>query len=245
LWLRSKLSAASDISALPAGPGLAATGLIRERESSHTLAEVRTGAVVTELGADGFLAGLGQLVPVYAAAMRPDPRQLPGRRATMERHASYPQFRALAVCAQPGGPVIAFAYGYRGAPGQYWHDVVVSGVTARLGAPVAAAWLDNTLDIAEVHVHPDHQGRGIGRGMLLRLTANRPERTAVLSTRDAESTARRLYRGLGFTDLLTGFGFPGDGPPYAVMGALLPLRHLPGSAPPGHWRVARSPAGEG
>jgi ribosomal protein S18 acetylase RimI-like enzyme len=203
---------------------------------------VQTGAVVTELGADGFLAGLGQLVPVYAAAMRPDPGQLPGRRATMQRHASYPQFRALAVAAQPGGPVIGFAYGFRGARGQWWHDVVVSGVTARLGAPVAAAWLDDTLEIAEVHVHPDHQGRGIGRRMMLRLTANRPERTAVLSTRDAETTARRLYRGLGFADLLTGFGFPGDGPPYAVMGALLPLRQLPRSAPPGDWPATQRTA---
>jgi ribosomal protein S18 acetylase RimI-like enzyme len=187
--------------------------------------------VVSELGADGFLAGLHQLVPVYAAAMRPEPGQLPGRRATMERHATYPDFRALAVCAHPGGPVIAFAYGFRGEAGQWWHDLVVSGVTARLGAPLARAWMQHALEIAEVHVHPDHQGRGIGRGMLLRLTAGRPERTAVLSTRDAETTARRLYRSVGFTDLLTAFSFPGDGPPYAVMGAVLPLRTPPGWAP--------------
>ena len=28
---------------------------------------------------------------------------------------------------------------------------------------------------------------------------------------DADTRARRLYRGLGFTDLLTGFTFPGTG----------------------------------
>ena len=188
--------------------------------------------MISELGADGFLAGLHQLVPVYAAAMRPEPGQLPGRRATMERHAGYPDFRALAVSPHPGGPVIAFAYGFRGEAGQWWHDLVVSGATARLGAPLARAWLQHALEVAEVHVHPDHQGRGIGRSMLLRLAAGRPERTAVLSTRDAETTARRLYRSLGFTDLLTGFCFPGDGPPYAVMGAVLPLRSQPGSAGP-------------
>jgi len=193
---------------------------------------VQTAAVISELGADGFLAGLYQLVPVYAAAMRPEPGQLPGRRATMERHAGYPDFRALAVSAHPGGPVIAFTYGFRGEAGQWWHDLVVSGVSARLGAPLARAWLQHALEIAEVHVHPDHQGRGIGRSMLLRLTAGRPERTAVLSTRDAETAARRLYRSLGFTDLLTGFSFPGDGPPYAVMGAVLPLRGQPESARP-------------
>ena len=60
------------------------------------------------------------------------------------------------------------------------------------------------------------------------------QQIAVLSTRDAETRARRLYRGVGFTDLLTGFAFyPGGEPPYAVMGAELPLRALtpgPGSA---------------
>ncbi len=70
--------------------------------------------------------------------------------------------------------------------------------------------------------------------MLLRLTSGRPERTALLSTRDADTPARRLYRGTGFTDLLTAFRFfPGGEPPYAVMGAELPLRSAgPGGRPP-------------
>ena len=59
--------------------------------------------------------------------------------------------------------------------------------------------------------------------MMLRLTAGRPERAAVLSTMDANTRARRLYRRLGFTDLLTGFTFPGTELPYAIMGAPLPL----------------------
>jgi len=76
--------------------------------------------------------------------------------------------------------------------------------------------------------------RGVGAGVLLQLTAGRPERTALLSTRDADSPARRLYRGTGFTDLLTGFAFfPGGEPPYAVMGAELPLRTR--SARPRRW----------
>jgi len=55
-------------------------------------------------------------------------------------------------------------------------------------------------------------------------TSGRPERTALLSTRDADTPARRLYHGTGFTDLLTAFRFfPGAEPPYAVMGAELPL----------------------
>ena len=93
------------------------------------------------------------------------------------------------------------------------------------GAAAAGAWLDDSFEVAELHVTPGHQGHGVGAGLLLRLTSDRPERTAVLSTRDADSPARRLYRGVGFTDLLTGFSlFPGSEPPYAVMGAELPLR---------------------
>jgi Acetyltransferase (GNAT) domain len=124
----------------------------------------------------------------------------------------------------PDDPVIAFAYGFRGADGQWWHDVVRSGITAAAGQRTAAAWLADTFEIAEVHVLPEYQRQGIGRAMLLSLTAGCPHRTAVLSTLDAPSPARRLYGSLGFTDLLTGFSFPGNGPPYVVMGAALPLR---------------------
>jgi ribosomal protein S18 acetylase RimI-like enzyme len=137
-----------------------------------------------------------------------------------------------------------FTYGFHGVPGQWWHDTVVSALTlyshasasrgAGGGGPRVAAdgpgWLDDSFEVAELHVMPSCQGKGIGRELLLRLTSGRPEHTAVLSTADAESRARRLYRGVGFTDLLTGFRFSGGEPPYAVMGARLPL--LAGSAAP-------------
>jgi ribosomal protein S18 acetylase RimI-like enzyme len=87
-------------------------------------------------------------------------------------------------------------------------------------------------------VLPPWQGKGIGRSLLLSLASGRPERTAVLSTADAPTRARRLYRGLGFTDLLTDFRFSGSEPPYAVMGALLPLADavaLPRSPRPSSW----------
>ncbi|HEV2240383.1 MAG TPA: GNAT family N-acetyltransferase [Streptosporangiaceae bacterium] len=189
-----------------------------------------------ELSRTAFVSELDSLAAVYAAAMRPDPAQLPGRRSIMEQHSSYRGFRALAVAADDGGladgpgrsirpgQIIAFSYGFSGAAGQWWHDVVATALTARTGAAVAAAWLADSLEIAEVHVHPDFHRRGIGRSLVLGLAAGRRERTAVLSTQDADSPARRLYRGLGFADLLTGYSFPGSAVPYAVMGAVLPLR---------------------
>jgi GNAT superfamily N-acetyltransferase len=193
------------------------------------------------------MAELDSLTAVYLAAMNPDPVQLPGRRSIMARHATYAGFRALAVTAgdadgnagpaargEPAdpGPIIAFSYGFRGENGQWWHDVVEAALIARSGPAIAAQWLANSLEIAEVHVHPDYHRRGIGRSLVLGLADGRHERTAVLSTQDAESPARRLYRTLGFTDLLTGYAFPGTPVPYAVMGAGLPLAGATRSASP-------------
>ena len=180
------------------------------------------GAVtIEESTRPAFQAMLGDLVGIYAAAMGATPGELPGRQAIMERHTANPGFRVLT--AMTGERPIAFAYGFRGTAGQWWHDVVRAGITAAYGPSVAQSWLESTMEVAEVHVHPDFQARGIGRNMLLALTTGRPERTALLSTRDANSRARRLYGSVGFQDLLTGFLFPGGGPAYAVMGAELPL----------------------
>jgi len=202
-------------------------------------------AQLRELSRPEFLTELETLLAIYAAAMQPESAYLPGRLAIMERHASHPGFTAIVALAPPGAErggvlpgaergggagsaIAAFAYGFRGAAGQWWHDVVVSGVTAASGPDAAARWLADTMEIAEVHVRPEYQQQGIGRRLLLTLTAARPERTAVLSTQDSNSPARRLYRSLGFTDLLNSFNFPGGGPPYAVMGAPLPLNDRQG-----------------
>jgi ribosomal protein S18 acetylase RimI-like enzyme len=185
--------------------------------------------MVSELSPGEFTARLDQVISVYAAAMRPAADTLAGRRSIMAGHAAYPGFRALTVAEDDGsGEAVGFGYGFRGAPGQWWHDTVARALVGTGGAQAASAWLDNAFEVAELHVAPAYQGSGIGSGLLLRLTSGRPERTAVLSTRDAETRARRLYRGVGFTDLLTSFSFyPGSEPPYAVMGAELPLRALP------------------
>lgn len=178
---------------------------------------------IAELSRPDFLVSVGDFLAIYAAAMGAAADELPSRRAIMERHVGNPGFRALAVTSGAPSRVVAFSYGFHGLPGQWWHDVVQSGITARACRAAAASWLEDVMEIAEVHVHPDFQARGIGRQMLLALTAGRSEGTAVLSTREGESRARRLYRSVGFTDLLTDFLFPGGGPAYAVMGADLPL----------------------
>jgi ribosomal protein S18 acetylase RimI-like enzyme len=174
-----------------------------------------------ELDAHGFLDRLDLLINIYSTAMRPPPDQLFGRRAIMERHATYPDFRAIVV--EYGGQLVAFCYGFHGVPGQWWHDVVRRALDGALGEERSHEWLADPFEIAEVHVLPAYQGRGVGRRMVTALCADRPEHTVVLSTFDQKSPARHLYRSLGLQDLITGFLFPGGGPAYAVMGATLPL----------------------
>lgn len=186
-----------------------------------------------ELGPGEFRSSIRALVGVYAAAMNPPDRTLSGREAIMERHAASPGFRGLV--AQADGQLAGFTYGFHGETGQWWHDMVAAALASRSAAVVTAAeatgpgitgpggWLDDSFEVAELHVLPRWQGNGIGRSLLLTVADGRPERTAVLSTADAPTRARRLYRAVGFTDLLTDFRFSGSEPPYAVMGATLPL----------------------
>ncbi len=200
---------------------------------------VRSGPELRELSAEQFTAELDALTRIYALAMNAPAAELPGRVAIMERHAAYPAFRAV-VATLPAGPdpgpggdggaagdgraPIGFAYGFHGSAGQWWHDVVRQSLAAQQGGDAAGHWLGDSFEFAEVHVRPVYQGRGTGRAMMHRLAATRPERTAVLSTPDGQTRARRLYYSLGFADLLPTFTFPGAGPAYAIMGAMLPLR---------------------
>ncbi|GLU46046.1 GNAT family N-acetyltransferase [Nocardiopsis ansamitocini] len=182
-----------------------------------------------ELAGPAFVNAVPALMEIYYAAMSPPPDQLSGRQAIMRQHADYPRFHS--VTAVTGrGEAVGFAYGFHGAPGQWWHDVV----SAELGGsdPAGARhWLGDSFEVAEVHVLPAWQGRGVGRAVLHRLTSGRRERTAVLSTHTGPTPARGLYSSFGFTDVLAEFYFPGSpGRAFAIMAAPLPLP-LPGGGP--------------
>lgn len=163
--------------------------------------------------------------------MSPPLDQLPGRQSIMQRHTTYPGFRALVAERRRGGlrlgggtELLGFVYGFHGVRGQWWHDVVYEALARLHGPAHADHWLADPFEVAELHVHPDHQGHGLGRALLTGICAGRPEHTMVLSTLDRpDSRARQLYTSSGLTDLLPHFEFPGGGPRYAVMGSSLPL----------------------
>ncbi|MCK2220778.1 GNAT family N-acetyltransferase [Actinomadura sp. ATCC 31491] len=179
-----------------------------------------------------FTERLETVIGIYTAAMNPPGDQITGRKAIMRNHATYPHFQCyFAELREPSltpgdreePRTVGFAYGFRGAPGQWWHDVVLRALTEQSGRETAQAWLGHAFELAEIHVHPDYQGKGIGRAMIRTLCAGRGERSAVLSTHDRPTAARHLYASLGFTDLLSRFVFPGGYEEYAIAGRPLPL----------------------
>jgi len=164
----------------------------------------------------GEFAGLvGAAAEIYGAAMQRASDLVAQRRDIMAGHVDRSGF--VAAVAQEQDGLVGFGYGYHGRSGDWWHDVVARA----LGRREAREWLTDSFELAELHVLPSHHGMGIGRRILDAVLAQAQGTTVVLSTHDRESPARRLYRSVGFDDLLTGFVFPGSSEVYVVMGKRL------------------------
>jgi ribosomal protein S18 acetylase RimI-like enzyme len=179
------------------------------------------------LDAAGFRPLAAAAAQVYGEAMRRSPEVVIQRREVIGLHLGYPGFIATASFVDPTPPVtgragsgsaepalIGFGYGYRGAPAQWWHDIVARA----LGREASRRWLVDGFELAELHVLPAYQAQGVGRGLLRDVMHRADASHITLSTPDLETPARRLYRAEGFVDLLRDFYFPGSTEAYAVMG---------------------------
>ena len=160
-----------------------------------------------------FAANIPTTAHVYGEAMRRPPELVVQRREIMSSHVVRPGFVGV-LARNDDTEIVGFGYGYHGRAGDWWHDVVAKA----LGRRAAREWLSDSFELAELHVLPDWQGKGIGRRIIETVLSKATGDTAVLSTHDRESPARALYRSLGFEDLLTGFVFPGSNEVYVVMG---------------------------
>ncbi|RVW05641.1 GNAT family N-acetyltransferase [Rhodococcus xishaensis] len=189
--------------------------------------------VVVDLSEAEMRARLPEALGIYIAAMG-YPRGTESHRAPMwTEHTGRSGWRAVgAVQPDPThtdrhAPLVAIAYGYRGAPDQWWHQQVRRGMQATgWGRDQIEYILGNYFELTELHVHPSAQGHGIGERLLRRLLNDRPERGVLLSTPEVEqedNRAWRLYRRLGFRDVVRHFAFAGDRRPFAVLGRGLPL----------------------
>jgi GNAT superfamily N-acetyltransferase len=176
---------------------------------------------VVDLDRSAFAALQDEVLDVYAAAMGVPPDAARARRSILATHLERDGLQAVgAFVSEAGaaGRLVGIAYGYRGAPGQWWHDQV----WAALDEQVATRWVAGAFEVCEFHVRPEQQGTGLGRELISRLLSLTDARTAVLTTPDADTRARRFYRRAGWIDLVGDLRFPGDPRAFAVLA--LPLR---------------------
>ena len=134
---------------------------------------------------------------------------------------------APSAAALSDAPLLGVAYGYPGAPGQWWQQQVVLGLQ-RGGLPPdeITRLMNSYFELTELHIHPRAQGRGLGEALARRLLAGRAEKNVLLSTPEINgepNRAWRLYRRLGFTDIIRGYHFAGDPRAFAILGRALPL----------------------
>ncbi len=185
-----------------------------------TAMRAREPAWLAELTAEQLRVKLDEALRIYVTAMRYPPGTARHRRPMWLEH----MLRAgwLCMAAFEGDVLVGIAYGYRGAPGQWWHDEVRRGL---LQVDPAAAQRDLTeyFELTELHVHPRAQGRGIGEALITELLSRVDAPRALLSTPEGPTRAWRLYRRIGFTDLLRNYHFTGDSRAFAVLGRTLPL----------------------
>ncbi|MFD5867686.1 GNAT family N-acetyltransferase [Corynebacterium sp. NPDC060344] len=189
-----------------------------------------------------FRLRLHEAVSLYVGAMGYDPSIVDARVLAWARARHEPGWSAVAAVAHPEDvaphvaladpafPLAGIAYCQQGTSTQWWHVQVRAGLAARR-TPIHAARdiLGDYVELAEIHVDPGHQGARIGERLLHELMRGRPERRVLLSTPEVPAEANRawrLYRRLGFTDVLRNFHFAGDSRPFAVLGARLPLARV-------------------
>jgi ribosomal protein S18 acetylase RimI-like enzyme len=191
---------------------------------------------LTDLSPSDMQRRLPDALGVYVDAMR-YPRGTEDQRASMWlEHTRRRGWQAVAVVDVPdgrsnpdlvGAPLLGVAYGYCGAPDQWWQQQVIGGLQ-RIGmAPDAISELMTSyFELTELHIHPSAQGHGLGEALARRLLARRAEAHVLLSTPEINGEANRawrLYRRLGFTDVIRDYHFAGDPRPFAILGRALPL----------------------
>jgi ribosomal protein S18 acetylase RimI-like enzyme len=194
-----------------------------------TVAPTRARLVV--LSAAEFGARLDAAINIYLSAMGYPAASAAHRSPLWLQHCRRAGWRAVGA-VDGAGALVGIAYGYIGAPGQWWHDEVARGM--RRSGVTQSPWLTDYFELTELHVRPDSQGAGIGEALLRDLLAGTDRPRVLLSTpekaADRAGRAWRLYRRTGFQDVLRRYCFSGDPRPFAVLGRSLPLPDLPGGS---------------
>ena len=183
---------------------------------------VRGEARLVRLSGPEARERLDDVMTVYRRAFlevhEPDPaRATNERRAHVGNHLTRSDVDVVAAL-DDDDRMVGMTYGVPGRRGVWWHDVV----SGALPADQARDWMADVLEVVELHVLPEAQGRGLGRGLLRGLLEHTTAHTAALSALDDPALpARHLYAAEGFVPLLQAFCFPGGTTRYAVLGKRL------------------------
>lgn len=163
--------------------------------------------VIRPLDADEVLARSGEIGEIWPAASRERVDEI------LPRHAAREGFRFRA--AEEEGRMIGFSYGYLGAAGQWWHDLVAAEMTH----DQEEYWLaPGHFEFVELHVRPEHRRRGLGGALHDELLRGLASRTAVLSTQTDNAPALALYGARGWQVVLPEMQFSPGGVPYCILG---------------------------
>ncbi|GAA3163523.1 GNAT family N-acetyltransferase [Nonomuraea roseoviolacea] len=140
---------------------------------------------------------------------------------TPEQIAGFPR-RLAEAAARPGfaawtahdvdDRLLGLCYGWP-TPADRSGDPFYDMLTGALGADVVAGLSRDAFEVAELCVHPEARGRGVGRALLEAAVAGRPAAWLITSP---EAPAARLYERLGWRPVAPLPVGPGAGPPLAV-----------------------------
>jgi ribosomal protein S18 acetylase RimI-like enzyme len=177
---------------------------------------------IVELSVDDLRARLPEALEVYVSAMRYPPGTADQRAPMWLAHMLRKDWRCVAAFDEDDA-MLGVSYGYRGASGQWWHEQVRRGLLTSGGRRMVDVWMADYFELTELHVRPDDQGHGTGEGLLRALLDGVQASATLLSTPEGTSRAWRLYRRIGFVDVLRNYLFAGDPRPFAVLGTRLPV----------------------
>lgn len=195
---------------------------------------------VVALSRAHFIRRLDELIRIHLTAMNYSSETFRQRKSLWRNNANQPAF--LAFCAikhpqahvpdtgNPDHPIVGICYSFRGSPKTWWYQQITFGLLASgMSRQEAQLHLANYAEISEVHVAPAYQKHGIGTALVNALLSGIQEHTdsaqAMLSTPEVPNEANgawRLYRKLGFTDLLRNFRFPADPRPFGILRKQIP-----------------------
>jgi ribosomal protein S18 acetylase RimI-like enzyme len=135
------------------------------------------------------------------------------------RHVEREGFRFVAE-HEERGRLAGFAYGYRGTPGQWWHD----RVSGAMDNAARDRWLrPGHFEFVELAVRADLRRRGIGSRLHDALLTGLDAPTAVLSTEVENGPAIALYSGKGWEVIVPEIDFGAGYGAFQIMGRRLPL----------------------